>query len=390
MLNEDVVRGELARLLPAAGQPAPWDDLDELEAGRAYLRLLFDGGWVIPSWPEHVGGLGASAAEAAMVERVRADFATPDLYPFSVGLAIAGPVLLKHGTPDQQTRWCPAIAQGHEVWAQMFSEPSAGSDLAGVTTRAVPAGEGWSLTGQKVWTSRAHYAQLGFCLARTDPAVPKHQGLTMFALPMDQPGVTVRPLTQMNGDTHFNEVFLDDARADPGQLIDLPGAGWKVAVTALSFERTTTLHRDVTTDPLVVPSWLTEQHERGVLDDPMAADAALRAYVAIAAASIADLRAADVRAASGPGAEGSGGKLRHVAAYKALAGAVHRAAGLDGLLAEGEAAHALLTAPSWSIRGGTDEIQRNIVGERVLKLPKDPFKDTDIPFNQRMGSEDPQ
>jgi alkylation response protein AidB-like acyl-CoA dehydrogenase len=386
MLDEDQVRTALAAVLPRRGEEDPWDGLDPVEAGRDYLRRLLDGGWAVPTWPREYGGRGASAGEAALIDRVRAEFHQPGLYPFGVGMALVGPVLMRFGTREQRDRWCLAIASGEQLWCQLFSEPEAGSDIAGLATRATLDGDTWSFHGQKVWTSRALSADMGFCLARTDVKAPKHRGLSMFALPMRQDGVTVRPLRQMNGDAHFNEVFLDGCTAGAMSLIGEREAGWSVALTALSFERSTTVIREVAPDPIAVPDWLAKLHSSGALEDPVVLDDAMRAFTMSATAALADIRAADMRTAGAPGAEGSAGKIRHSASYKAVAGAAFGAQHLDGLLAGSDAARLLLTAPSMSIRGGTDEIQRNIIGERVLGLPKDPFRDTDIPWDQRRTS----
>jgi alkylation response protein AidB-like acyl-CoA dehydrogenase len=383
VIADEQVRSSLAALLPPAGQPAPWDGLDQVAAGRMYLALLAPHGWIAPTWPAAYGGRDSSEAEAAMVSRVLAEFAAPDLYPFSVGLAIVGPTLMRHGTPEQRERWCTQIVTGADIWCQMFSEPGAGSDLAGLSTRAVPSASGWIVSGQKVWTSRGEYATLGFCLARTDPDVPKHQGLTMFALPMDLPGVTVRPLIQMNGDSHFSEVFIDGCAIPADASIGEPEGGWAVAVTALAFERATTMQRQVAPDPLSVPAWLDALAADGSLADDAVRRTALDAFVLYASNAIFDSYAAEVRGRGGPAAIGSVSKLYHVATFKALAELGHLAAGPEGMLASDASAYDLLTAPSMSIRGGTDQIQRNIVGERVLGLPRDPHRDNDVPWNQR-------
>jgi alkylation response protein AidB-like acyl-CoA dehydrogenase len=265
----------------------------------------------------------------------------------------------------------------------MFSEPGAGSDLAGLSTRAASAADGWTVTGQKVWTSRGEYATHGFCLARTDPDVPKHSGLTMFALPMRAAGVAVRPLVQMNGDSHFSEVFIDGCLVPADDRIGELNAGWTVAVTALAFERATTIQRQIAPNPLSVPPWLAALAANGVLADGTVRRAAIDAFVLSASNAIFDSYSADVRGAGGPAAIGSAGKLRHGATFRALAELGHLAAGPEGMLASHPSAYDMLTAPSMSIRGGTDQIQRNIIGERVLGLPRDPHRDNDVPWNQR-------
>ena len=235
------VRAELDRLL----EPRRASDAitvlgagaDDLESGRAYLAALAPGGWMVPTWPEIYGGRAASAADAAAIARALAEYLTPDLYPYLVGLHVVAPTLLALATPEQCARWLPPLATGDEIWCQLFSEPGAGSDLANVGTRAERDGDEWRLTGQKVWTSRAHYARWGLALARTDPGVVKHAGITAFAVDMGAPGVDIRPLRQMNGDAHFSEVFLDGAVVADADRIGEPGAGWGVARTALANER---------------------------------------------------------------------------------------------------------------------------------------------------------
>ena len=174
---------------------------------------------MVPTWPVEFGGRAADKDEAALVRRVLSELWQPDLYPFFVGLHIAGPTLLRHGSLEQQRRFLPSIASGAEVWCQLFSEPDAGSDLANVGTKADSSDGSWMLAGQKTWTSRGSYANWGICLARTNPDLPKHAGLTVFAVPMSAPGVEVRPLVQMNGDSHFSEVFLDGVMIDDSHRV---------------------------------------------------------------------------------------------------------------------------------------------------------------------------
>jgi alkylation response protein AidB-like acyl-CoA dehydrogenase len=198
---------------------------DDLEIARDYLRRLAPGGWAVPGWPTEYGGRGMNRQDSRVVAEELRAFGPPDLYPFHVGLALVGPALLRHGTPEQMSRWLPDIARGASVWCQLFSEPGAGSDLAGLACRAERADRGWRLTGQKVWSSRAAYAHFGMALARFDPALPKHAGIVALAVDMHAPGVSVRPLRQMNGDSHFSEVFLDGVFVPERDQIAEPGAG---------------------------------------------------------------------------------------------------------------------------------------------------------------------
>ena len=362
---------------------------DDLEAGRAYLRALADGGWAVPTWPREYGGLGATPAQAAIVAQELAHYDVPDMYPYVIGLAIAGPTLVAHATAAQSGRWLPAIRTGDEIWCQLFSEPDAGSDLASLATRAERDGDQWRVTGAKVWTSRAHYSQRGLLLARTDPDVPKHAGITAFALDMQAPGVTVRPLRQMNGDTHFSEVHFDHAPVADADRIDAPGNGWRVARTALAHERGAGAVGGGGWGADLKDRLVELVRRRGAAADPLVRQRLAAAIIELEVARLTARRARDTaRAGRAPGPEGSGSKLRGSAGLKVAA-----TLALDVLAADGIAGVAggdgddewrtlFLTSPSISIRGGTDEIQRNIVGERVLGLPPEPRADVDVPFSQ--------
>jgi alkylation response protein AidB-like acyl-CoA dehydrogenase len=311
---------------------------DDLEAGRAFL-----------------------AARAAGAEPAGA----PDLYPFLVGLALVTPVVSAHGTPDQQARWLPRIQTGEEIWCQLFSEPDAGSDLAALSTRAVRDGDVWHVTGQKVWSSRAHYSKWGLLLARNDPSVPKHKGITAFAIDMTVPGVEVRPLVQMNGDRHFSEVFLTDAPVADDNRIGAVGEGWGVAITTLMHERGALgpgggPGRNDLLD-------LVRRTGRGT--DPVARQRVAGVVTALQLGRIS-------------GGHGSARKLLGTHTVKALADLAIDLQGLGGLVGEDDWLTLFLTAPSISIRGGTDEIQRNILGERVLGLPPEPRLDKAVPFSE--------
>ena len=362
---------------------------DDLDNGRAYLAATVEGGWHVPTWPADHGGRDASPAENALVGSVLREYVVPDLYPFAIGLGMVGPALLAHGTAEQQDCWLRPIASGAEIWCQMFSEPEAGSDLANVALSAERDGDVWRLGGQKTWTSRAMWAEWGICLARTDPAQPKHKGLTMFVIAMDAPGVEVRPLRQMNNDAHFSEVFVDGAVVGDEWRVGDVGEGWRVAMTILSHERAGAGSRgggDGAKRGARVPPWIADLVALGALDDQLGSDSARRdEAMSIHAADMASRwtaqRAADeTRAGGGPGPAGSGAKLRTVSSYKRRAYLANRAAGAAGMLEDGHGYIETVTAPSMSIRGGTDEIQRNILGERVLGLPGEPRLDRDVPW----------
>jgi alkylation response protein AidB-like acyl-CoA dehydrogenase len=363
---------------------------DDLAPGRAYLEVLADGGWAVPTWPPEYGGRGATTVDVATIARELARYEQPDLYPYLVGLHVAGPTILALASAEQRARWLVQIRSGAEIWCQLFSEPGAGSDLANVSTSAIRDGDEWRVTGQKVWSSRAHYARWGFLLARTDADVVKHAGITAFAIDMGAPRVDVRPLLQMNGDAHFSEVFLDDVVVRDADRLGGIGEGWSVARTALANERgaITATNTGMTT-PMQRLLELADERQ----PDRVRGDAVRAAYVDSEVSRLTVRRARDAALAGRtPGPESSGTKLRGSATFKTTANVALGLLGPGGVAAErvddgspsdrstAEWQTLFLTAPSISIRGGTDEIQRNIIGERVLGLPPEPRVDVDRPF----------
>lgn len=355
---------------------------NDLDPGRSYLARLAPGGYATPAWPVEHGGLGLDAEGAEAVTEARRQFEEPDLYPWLVGLDLIGPTILSHGTAEQCHRWLPGIRNGEEIWCQMFSEPDAGSDLANVKTKAVRDGDSWRVSGSKVWTSRGHYSQFGLLLARSDPSLPKHRGITAFGLDMRSPGVTVRPLVQMNGDAHFNEVFMDDVLIPDADRLGAEGEGWRVAITCLSHERGALAGGlGVSFDQLVALAQLPR-----VAANPALRDRVIQAIVQLRTIQWGAERAVEARRGGAkPGPEGSLAKLATNRLVKQVASLGLEASGPDGMLDTpgGEWQTMFMVSPSLSIRGGTDEINRNIVAERGLGLPPEPRTDKDRPFDQR-------
>ncbi len=387
-----------------------WDPSLSLVAWR---ERLVEAGWAVPSWPARWYGRDLPAwADAVVHDEIRRAGAVA-----SVPSGLAGPTILEQGPDATRERFLRPLLTGEEVWCQLFSEPAAGSDLAGLTTTAVLDGDEWVVNGQKVWNTSAHHADLGMLLARTDWDAPKHQGITYFVLPMHQPGVEVRPLRQMNHHASFNEVFLTEARIPRGWVVGEVGQGWSAALATLAHERRfgaigqTNLDgvdpgpaldeaRAEAAESAKVYSWypqragradLVADHARsaGAADDAHVRQEVARTVAMNRAARWTADRATAARATGQPpGPEGSIGKLalsdvaRQAArTHSAVAGAHGMLAGddphspLDGVLAE-----ILVSVPAQSIAGGTDEIQRNIVGERSLGLPREPDPTKGLPY----------
>ncbi|HAS12524.1 MAG TPA: acyl-CoA dehydrogenase [Acidimicrobiaceae bacterium] len=390
---------------------------------REWWQRLADAGWGFPTWPEGTYGRGLSGDAARMVADARRDarVAPP---PGGIAQNLAGPTIVAHGTPEQQARFLPGIVTG-EIWCQLFSEPGAGSDLAGVQTRAERDGDEWVVNGQKVWTSGAHIARYGILIARTDPSVPKHAGLSYFVIEMDQPGIEVRPIREMTGRAIFNEVFLSDARVPVQNQIGGLGEGWAVALTTLANERTMLgagsfgssgsgaaireIDLDAPAGQLVRDEPRAEGRSRGgaadlmaaVLerfggsDDPVARQEVARIHSLIEIARYTDLRAkAAVERGGRPGPEVSVGKLAASHLLETMRETLFRLCGPHATLwgddapFRGRVHEVGLSSYLISIGGGTDQIQRNIIGERVLGLPREPRADKDVPFHDlRVGTQ---
>jgi len=375
------IRAWLVEHLPWAygeGLPPRFDDLaEEVAFGRTWQASLAADRWVGVTWPEAYGGRGAGPAEHFVVQEELARARAPEMVG-RIGINLAGPTLLAHGTDEQKARWLPRILSAEELWCQLFSEPGAGSDLAAVATRATPAEGGWVLDGQKVWTSYAQFADWGVCLARTDPEAPKHHGISYLVVDMHAAGVEVRPLVQSTGEAEFNEVFLDGVFVPADRLVGPEHEGWKVANSTLSHERGTNPRQ------LVIHIQLLEELLRlaaadGALDDVRLRQRLAQAYVEVRLFRLHNLRTIS-RLAKGldPGPEGSALKLYwsemsqrlHDTAMAVLGDAAPLWRGASDNPGDGEWQRSWLYYQASSIFAGTNEIQRNILAERVLGLPR--------------------
>ena len=362
------------------GLPPRFDDLaEEVAYLREWQAELAGARYVGVTWPREMGGRGADAVIAYLTTEELARARAPELVG-RIGVNLVGPTLLAHGTPDQQQRWMPDILSAATMWCQLFSEPDAGSDLANVGTRAVRADGGWRLTGQKVWTSYAQFADFGVCLARSHPDETKQRGITYFAVDMTDPGVDVRPLTQITGEREFNEVFLTDVFVPDDHVIGEPTGGWMVATATLSHER------GVNPRQLVIHGQLIEEllalaAGNGALDDPRLGPRLAQAYAEVRLFQLHNWRSLSKLAKGADvGPEGSTLKLYwsemsqrlHRTAMEVLGAAAPLWQGAADNPGDGEWQRSWLYYQASSIFAGTNEIQRNIIGERVLGLPREP------------------
>jgi alkylation response protein AidB-like acyl-CoA dehydrogenase len=356
---------------------------DEVAFGREWQAQLAQGRWVGVTWPSEYGGRGAGALAHYVVQEELARARAPELVG-RIGVNLVGPTLLAHGTDEQRSRWLPSILRADILFCQLFSEPNAGSDLASLATKATRTSrdgiDGWSLDGQKVWTSYAQFADWGLCLARTNPEVRKQAGITAFAVDMRSPGVEVRPLRQITGESDFNEVFLADVFVPDDCVIGAVDDGWRVSSSTLTHERGTNPRQ------LVIHSQHLEEllrlaAERGGFDDHRTAQRLAEAFVEVKLFQLHNWRSLSRLEAGQPvGPEGSALKLYwsemsqrlHGLALDVLGPAAALAAGAADNPGDGEWQRSWLYYQAASIFAGTNEIQRTIVGERVLGLPREP------------------
>jgi len=378
------LRQWLQRNLPweyGVGLPPRFDDLgEEVSFGRRWQGDLAGAGWVAVTWPPDYGGRGLGPAEHFVIQEELARARAPELVG-RIGVNLAGPTLLAHGTDEQKARWLPSIPPAVHLWCQLFSEPDAGSDLAAVRTAARRVEGGWVIQGHKVWTSYAQFADWGLCLARSDPDVPKHKGLSMYVVDMRADGVEVRPLVQLTGEAEFNEVALHDVFVSDDQLIGAPGEGWKVAGSTLSHER------GVNPRQLVIHLQHTEELIRtaaatGAFDDARLRRRIAQAYVEVRLFQLLNWRSlSKLQRGLEPGPEGSVLKLYwsemskriHALALDVIGPAAPLWRDASDNPGSGSWQRSWLYYQAASIFAGTNEIQRNVVGERVLGLPREPL-----------------
>ena len=369
--QEEAFRDELRAWL-AANDPGEEPEGDEaaFEFRRDWQRRMHAAGWAGVAWPREYGGRGATLVEQAIYNEEVARAHAPSAANV-LGLAMGGPTVIAHGTEEQKRRYLEPILSAEEIWCQGFSEPDAGSDLAALKTRAVRDGDDWVVTGQKVWTTLAHHAKWCMLVARTDPDAPRHQGLTYFLMDMEQDGVQVRPLRQITGEAEFNELFIEEARIPRENVLGGENNGWAVAITTLMHERATLAFGLQIRVKITLAELLDEARASGATVDPLVRDRLAQLHIESEVLRLNALRGLSAIMRDGvPGPEGSLGKWQWAEVNQALTELAIDLRGERAVLYDDPWTYRYLRARANSIEGGTTEILKNIVAERVLGLPK--------------------
>jgi len=372
------------------------EGLDHIGRAKFWEKRKFDHGWSCISWPREYGGQAGSAIQEVIWGQEESKFVVPETNINIIGQGMCGPTMMAWATEEQNRRFLPCLASGEEVWCQLFSEPAGGSDLAALRTRANREGDEWVINGQKIWTSGAHYSDYAILVVRTDPLVPKHRGLSFFFISMKLPGIEIKPIKQISGDSNFNEVYFTDVRVSDSQRLGAVGQGWQVALTTLMNERATIgggggigfdeLFRLAQKANFGEAAAIHDAGVRGKLADWYVQETGLRytGYRALSALSRGDL----------PGPENSIGKLVGAPKTQDMASFAIDLLDGSGVIANPEVSElaaefqqSYMGAPGLRIAGGTDEVMANIIAERVLGLPQDVRVDKGIPFNEVPNSE---
>jgi alkylation response protein AidB-like acyl-CoA dehydrogenase len=372
--QSDDFRAEFRAWLTAHPPPASEDtSLEKFErVGREWQRKLASSSWLGIHWPREYGGRGLSLVEEAIVQEELVRVSAPQILGL-FGLTMVGPVLIAHGTTEQKTRYLSKILSGEEIWCQGFSEPGAGSDLAAVKARAVPVEGGYRLTGQKIWTSFAHCADWCFVLCRTADGVKKHEGLSYLLVPMNAKGITTRPLKQISGDSEFNEVFFDDVFVSSENLVGKEGDGWKIAISTLMYERVVLTFSRQLQSEVALRSML--HANASTMSATQRAELARCVIDACATRALAYKHLMTYADDKQPGPEGSLDKLLWSESFQRLCSLATSFVGVDAALGEknhnvGAVLHRYLYSRGRTIAAGTSEIQRSIIAERLLGLPR--------------------
>jgi alkylation response protein AidB-like acyl-CoA dehydrogenase len=378
-LKSNMPREWTAKVMASADVPRP----EAYDFLRGWQRKLYDAGFIGLTWPKEYGGRGLTFMEELILHEEMAVAKAPPILNI-LGVGMGGPTIIAYGTEAQKKRYPAKILSCEEIWCQGYSEPNAGSDLAGLQTRAVKDGEHWVINGQKVWTSLAHISDWMMLLARTDPDVPRHKGITYFLLDMHAPGVTVKPLRQITGDPEFNEVFFDNVRVHESQVLGGVNNGWQVGLTTLMYERLALgfglqVRLRIALDGLVELARRMEKHGRALAKDPIMRQKIAQLWIDTECLKYTGARAiTKLLRGEIPGPEASTGKMIWVDTHQKLQELAMEIEGPYSQLMRGsdwavEGAmwqYTFLRSRANSIEGGTTEVQRNIIGERLLGLPK--------------------
>ncbi|HEY5299154.1 MAG TPA: acyl-CoA dehydrogenase family protein [Acetobacteraceae bacterium] len=402
--EEAAFRAEARAFLSANARPkdrrgptARYGDTDEgdVSAAQEWQRKKAEAGFACITWAKEWGGRGGTPMQQIIFNQEEANFDVPPNI-FLIGLGMCLPAFITYAKPEQITRYVSPAVRGEEIWCQLFSEPSAGSDVAGLRTRAEKQGDEWVINGQKIWTSGAHYSKNGLLIARTDPNVTKHAGLTAFVIDMKSPGIEIRPIHQMSGASNFNEVFFTDLRVPDANRLGAVGQGWKVAITTLMNERVAggEPRRPSPADLLELARLVPGEDGRPAIQDQAVRERIAEWHAQAAGVTYTRLRTfTALSRGETPGPENSIGKVVSASLQQQIASFGLDMLGMAGGVMDEALApmhglfqNALLSSPGMRIAGGSDEILRNIIAERVLGLPGEVRVDKDKPFNQQAGS----
>jgi|TARA_B100001939_G_scaffold80357_1_gene68150 alkylation response protein AidB-like acyl-CoA dehydrogenase len=375
-----------AQLKDSSPSESNFANKDIIKEAKAWQKKKYDAGWAMLHWPKEYGGIGATPIERIIWANEESKFNVPKGI-FEIGLGMCGPVMMQYASEEQKERYLPPMAEGKEIWCQLFSEPSAGSDVAGLRSKAVQDGDKWIINGQKVWTSGAHFSDYGILVVRHDPNLEKHKGLTFFFVDMKSPGIEVKPIKQITGGSSFNEVYFTDVEIPDSQRLGEIGDGWKVAITTLMNERLAVGDADGC-DVEDAFKWAKTQDNQG---EPLLNDKAARESIADWYCEASGLKNTKLRTMSAlskgdtPGPEASITKIVSAGKLQDIGNFGIDSMDMTGMLKTDDPdirrfQNAWLGAPGLRIAGGTDEILRNIIAERVLGLPQDPRADKGVAY----------
>ena len=361
-------------------------NIDFLQAAKGWQKKKYDAGWAMLHWPKEYGGIAASAIERIIWSEEESKFDVPRGI-FEIGLGMCGPVMMEYASEEQKARYLPPMAEGKEIWCQLFSEPSAGSDVAGLRSKAVQDGDNWIINGQKVWTSGAHFSDYGILVVRHDPSLAKHKGMTFFFIDMKSPGIDIKPIKQITGGSSFNEVYFNDVVVPDSQRLGKIGDGWKVAITTLMNERLAVGDANGA-DVEEAFRWAKNQDDIG---EPLINNRSVRSSIADWYCEANGLKNTKLRTMSAlskgetPGPEASITKIVSANKLQDIGNFGMDSLDMSGMLKTDNAEiqsfqNAWLGAPGLRIAGGTDEILKNIIAERVLGLPQDARADKGLPY----------